>query len=275
MSSSADPRHLKPAVTVMDTQHLLQAAVKKHRFLAEMSASCTHVEGVGSAAMGARVVLRVVGGDGQSDGTVGADPDLTDVYLELRVWPPPLSGYLNVSSGSLVTSRAPPGGFPDSPSLQSFSGSEGLENASQFGALIRAEHVGDGYYEATFQPLDPTGYYTYAYEVAVVVETQTVSGDRFTPESYKAWLGSSLAPYSDASYGLAFSPLWGGVPTAGGGSNLIEGRDAFICAPVPSPPSVPPSPPPPPSLPPTPPPAASSMPMIAGAGAGLVLVVAL
>ena len=37
---SSDARHLRPAITAMDTQHLLYGTVKKHRLLAEMAVTC-------------------------------------------------------------------------------------------------------------------------------------------------------------------------------------------------------------------------------------------
>ena len=36
----ADARYGRPAITGLDTQHLLYATVKKHRFLTAMNATC-------------------------------------------------------------------------------------------------------------------------------------------------------------------------------------------------------------------------------------------
>ena len=68
----SDARYGRPAVTVLDTQHLLYATVKKRRFLTNMTASC--VPGEGSAAEDIHITLQLAGGDGQNAGTVDALP---------------------------------------------------------------------------------------------------------------------------------------------------------------------------------------------------------
>eukprot|EP00966_Prymnesium_polylepis_P137390 3174585-Prymnesium_polylepis.1 len=40
VSDPTDARYLRPAVTAMDTQHLLYGTVKKHRLLADVAVSC-------------------------------------------------------------------------------------------------------------------------------------------------------------------------------------------------------------------------------------------
>ena len=65
VSSASDPRHQRPAVTGLDTQHLLYATVKKHRFLAEMAATCLRSSVVGSTAEEAHVRVQLMGGRAQ------------------------------------------------------------------------------------------------------------------------------------------------------------------------------------------------------------------
>eukprot|EP00966_Prymnesium_polylepis_P273333 6314725-Prymnesium_polylepis.1 len=89
-------------------------------------------------------------------------------------------------------------------------------SAAQAGYVLRAAYVGDGYFQVRFQPFDPSSSLNFTYQVAVLVETSTPAGDRFMPDSYKAFLGSSLTPYTD--YGLSFNPIWGGVKGGVGGT---------------------------------------------------------
>ena len=105
-SDAADPRYAQPAITGLDTQHLLYATVKKHRFLAAMDASCVESSTVGSGAQDMHVVVQLSGGDGQNAAPVDADPAFTDVFLELRISPAPTPFTFEVSQGALRRPRS-------------------------------------------------------------------------------------------------------------------------------------------------------------------------
>ena len=230
--NTTDVRYGRPAVTVVDTQHMLYATVKKHRFLTSMTASCSPSSGPGSAAEFAHVTVDLSGGDGQNAAPVNADPAFTDVFLEIHISPDPIPFTLEVSRGVLESSRGVAGGF-----------------------VVRAESVGSGTYEARLRPTGgyPSGDATY--EMAVVVETKTASGSKELPSAYKAWLGTSLSPLTD--YGVSFSNLWGGALSAVSRKSL-SCHDWFPL------PSQPPSPSHPPLSPlPRPPLAAQFAPLLA------------
>ena len=103
----------------------------------------------------------------QNVNTVGADPALTDVLIELRVDPfPPLSE-LNITSGALDASRAPAGGFPNSERL----------SATQGGLILRASSFGDGRFRAGLAPASGVAASLRRYEIALIVETRTPAGE--------------------------------------------------------------------------------------------------
>ena len=246
LSDTSDARYMKPAISSLDTQHLLYATVKKHRLLASVALTAEPSSVVGSWASDVQISIRMVGGSGQNDATVGADPSTTDVYVEIRMDPAPPDLGIAFANGVLDTSRTPSSPYlhPDrSPSVLDV----------QRILFVKAESMGDGYFQVRFQPLDPTHSIHYNYHVAVIAETSTSAGDRFMPESYKAWLGASVAPYSAAAYGLTFNPIMGGLESS------IQ-RDTFTIYAHPSPPPPPPLPPPPAPPPPLlPPPAQPPM----------------
>eukprot|EP00966_Prymnesium_polylepis_P246990 5712036-Prymnesium_polylepis.1 len=68
-SNTSDPRHGRPAITGLDTQHLLYATVKKHRFLTNMAVTCTESSGIDTALPGVHVELHISGGDAQNVAT--------------------------------------------------------------------------------------------------------------------------------------------------------------------------------------------------------------
>ena len=233
----SDPRYLAVLVDATDTQHLLSASVKNYRLLANLNASCTDSSVPGSANREVRIVARLVGGDGQNAGTVGADPLRTDVFAELRVSPAAADFEVNV--GSVVTGRMPAAGFPDS----SFSGM----GPDQSGSLMQFLHIGSGYYELRMQPQDASNAVEFSYEFALLVETKTAALAQYDPGSFKPWLGSSVLPYTES--GFSFKPVWGGgAQLGGGGSSFTEGRVQLTCG-VSSPGFLlSPSPPPPPPV---------------------------
>ena len=55
----ADPRYHRPAVTGVDALHLLYATVKKHRFLANMTATCDASSVEGKYTQDLHVTLRL------------------------------------------------------------------------------------------------------------------------------------------------------------------------------------------------------------------------
>ena len=191
-SNVADPRYGRPAVTAYDALHLLYATVKKHRFLANMIASCVPSAVPGSAANDLHVVLDLRGGDGQNTASVNAVEAFTDVYLELRISPAPSPFSFTFSEGSLA-SKTPPGGFV---------GGTGT------GFAVAATAMGNGRWEARLHPTNGYASGSATYEVAVVVETKTASGDKDAPASYKAWLGTSMAPLG-TDFGVSYSSAWG------------------------------------------------------------------
>ncbi|KAL1499209.1 hypothetical protein AB1Y20_013717 [Prymnesium parvum] len=195
-----DPRYLSPAVDATDTQHLLSAFVKEYRLLAGLNASCVTAPDSESSDQDLRLTAWLVGGDGQNSATVGANPVYTDVFAELRVSPAPISYTVHV--GSLVTSRDPANGFPDSARL----------SADQSGVLMQLEHVGEGYYVLQLRPHRSNESAVFEFEIALLVETRTPALVQSTPASFKPWLGASILPYT--SSGFSFSSVWGGGSTA-------------------------------------------------------------
>ena len=170
--SQAEPRHLKAAVTAVDTQHLLYSTVKKHRLLTDMNVTCTP-PAVPGGAEGLLASMVIVGGAGQNEATVGADPSVTDVFLELRADSASGSSAVSVTVGTVVSSREPPGGYPPVTGLSSV----------QEGLLIRAVHQGGGLYQMALQPADAVGAPPFHYELALIVETQTAAGERFSRDA--------------------------------------------------------------------------------------------
>ena len=96
-SNAADARYGRPAITALDSLHLLYATVKKHRFLSVMMASCVNSSASGVSSQDLHVVLELKGGDGQNAATVNADPAFTDVFFEVRVSPARIPLALEVS----------------------------------------------------------------------------------------------------------------------------------------------------------------------------------
>ncbi|KAL1519836.1 hypothetical protein AB1Y20_023340 [Prymnesium parvum] len=214
-----DPRYLAPKVDSTDNEHLLAASVKKYRLLADMDASCTFSSFTGSTNQELLVVARVVGGDGQNTGTVGADPARTDVLAELRI--SPSANFFNVSVGALVHSRAPSSGYPAS----TYSGM----GSDQIGILTRLAHRSDGDYELRLQPQDESNSVEFRYEIALMVETKASADVASTALRSKPWLGSSVLPYTNS--GFTFRPVWGGgAQLGGGGSSFLAGRAVLTCA---------------------------------------------
>ena len=214
---TADARYGRPAVTGLDTQHLLYGTVKKHRFLTAMAASCNDSTVPGSVAQDLHVVLHLAGGDGQNAAPVDADPAFTDVFLELRVSPAPSPFEFEITQGVRAASKETLGG----------------------GLAVTASPQGGGWFEARLQPTGGYASGNATYEIAVIVETKTASGSKDVPASYKAWLGTSMAPLG-TEYGVSYAPAWGGALSA-------ISTQAVTCMGWPSPP--PPEPSPPPLLP--------------------------
>ncbi|KAL1528137.1 hypothetical protein AB1Y20_009499 [Prymnesium parvum] len=88
-TNEADPRYGRPAITGLDTQHLLYATVKKHRFLASMDATCNASSVSSGVGEDIHIVVHLKGGDGQNSQGIDASATYTDVYFELRVFPAP------------------------------------------------------------------------------------------------------------------------------------------------------------------------------------------
>ena len=231
----ADARYGRPAVTALDVLHLLYATVKKHRFVSQLSASCTAGSIAGSAAQDLHIILDLQGGDGQNAAPVAADPAFTDVFLELRISPAPSPFSFEISQGMLA-SKTPPGGF---------SGGTGS------GFAVQAASVGGGRWEARLQPTAGYASGSATYEFSVVVETKTASGQKDEPASYKAWLGTSMAPLA-TDFGVVFSPAWGDSLSAISTQSVTCARQHPPSLPPPPSPSFPPAPPSP-ELPPLPP----------------------
>ena len=228
-SNTEDARHGRPAVTAYDSLHLLYATVKKHRFLSYMRASCIAPSVPDSLAQDLHVVLDIKGGDGQNTGSVSADPMYTDVFLELRLSPAPSSFSFSLSQGTLAAWKEPTGG---------------LSGGSGGGFVVQAAHTGDGKWEARLRPVN--GYETVGgtYEVAVIVETKTASLQKDAPASYKAWLGTSMAPLG-TDFGVIYSSAWGSSLSAIS-TDQVTCRNTFSPLSAVSP-SQPPPPPPSPS----------------------------
>ena len=196
-SDTSDPRYGRPAVTGLDTQHLLYATVKKYRFLTGFTATCEASAVAGSTAQDLRVAVQLAGGDGQNAATVSAEPAFTDVFFELRISPTPVPFAFDFTSGTLAASKEPAGGF---------TGGVGS------GLAVQASSSGSGTFEARLQPQGGYASGSGSYQIALVVETKTASGSKSVPSSYKAWQGTSMSPLTD--YGVSYSALWGEIGRA-------------------------------------------------------------
>ena len=176
-SNTADPRYGRPAITGLDTQHLLYATVKKYRFLTSMSASCGYSSVAGSAAQDMYAVVQLSGGDGQNAASIDASPTFTDVYFELRISPEPSPFVFDISLGALAESKYPAAGF---------TGGVGR------GFVVQATSIGNGSYAARLQPRGGYSSGSASFQIAAIVETMTASGSKEVPASYKAWQGTSM-----------------------------------------------------------------------------------
>jgi len=241
-TDTSDARYGRPAVTATDALHLLYGFVKKHRFLAKVTASCVAPADGSIPTQDLHVVVDLKGGAGQDSAQVSADPSVTDVFLEVWMDPAPSPLAFVMSQGSLAPTKEPAGGF---------AGGAGS------GFAVEVLPTGNGRWEAWLRPTAGYASGSATFQFAVVVETKTVSGQKDAPASYKAWLGTSMAPLA-TEYGVSYDSLWGGSLSA----VPSQGTTCSILAPSsPAPPVVPsPSSPPPPlplrppSLPPASPP---------------------
>ena len=244
-SNTDDARYGRPAVTAYDSLHLLYATVKKHRFLANMSASCAPSSVTGSPSQDLHVVLDLKGGDGQNTDTVGADPTYTDVFLELRISPAPSQLSFVFSQGSLASSKEPAGGF---------TGGTGS------GFAVQAAPIGNGQWEARLQPTSGYAPGSATYEIAVIVETKTASLQKDAPASYKAWLGTSMEPLG-TDFGVSYTSAWGdSLSTISTQTLTCVAADPPLPSPLPPAPPLPsPAHPRQSPAPPSPPPASSCL----------------
>ena len=83
------------------------------------------------------------------------------------------------------------------------------------GLLVQAAYLGDGWYEVRLQPFDEVSDSS-TYQLALLAETLNTKGVK-ADTNYKAWLGASVSPYAESK--LTFEPVWGGVPSQGGGTS--------------------------------------------------------
>ena len=210
---TTDARFLQPEIESNDPVLLLRASVKKQRLVTSVDAHCTFSTS-GEARQDVRVVVRVVGGQGQRLSTVGADDQLTQVIIEARTHPSPSNETYHVNVGEQIMYGSSTRGFTSYATPNSSSFTESAFNSmpsGQHAAVFKMQRINaQGDFELRFQPIHDDNTTDFTYQFAMTVETRaTTNVEPYVPQSFQPYIGSELRPYLDS--GSSFNPIWGVV----------------------------------------------------------------
>ncbi|KAL1504693.1 hypothetical protein AB1Y20_008472 [Prymnesium parvum] len=207
-SDTSDPRYGRPTISGVDTRQMLQATVKKQRFLSSIKATCIPSSTSSNPSEHLRVTVSLMGGDGQDTGAVVADPAFTDVFLELRVDPAPDPFVWTFSKGYLASGKV---------SADSFSGGTGK------GFVVQAAAIRKGEWEVEMQPA--SGPVTTA---AITTATQAIPTASIAIASSSIAIATASQAIASATQAIASTS----IPVSSSTISIVTASIAIATAPI-------------------------------------------